>query len=68
MTNAITALRLRIEELTTLLAEKEAQAARDKIAIASLGKSLNNALASRVQELQRSARILRASSRCSARP
>ena len=53
MTNAITALRLRIEELTTLLAEKEAQAARDKIAIASLGKSLNNALASRVQELQR---------------
>ena len=53
MTNAITALRLRIEELTALLAEKEAQAARDKIAIASLGKSLNNALASRVQELQR---------------
>ena len=53
MTNAVTALRLRIEELTSLLAEKEAQAARDKIAIASLGKSLNNALASRVQELQR---------------
>ena len=53
MTNALAALRLRIEELTSLLAEKEAQAARDKIAIASLGKSLNNALASRVQELQR---------------
>ena len=53
MTNAVMALRLRIEELTSLLAEKEAQAARDKIAIASLGKSLNNALASRVQELQR---------------
>ena len=53
MTNAVTALRVRIEELTSLLAEKEAQAARDKIAIASLGKSLNNALASRVQELQR---------------
>ena len=53
MTNTLTALRLRIEELTTLLAEKEAEAARDKIAIASLGKSLNNALASRVQELQR---------------
>lgn len=52
MTNAVTALRLRIEELTSLLAEKEAQAARDKIAIASLGKSLNNALATRVQELQ----------------
>ena len=53
MTNAVTALRLRVEELTSLLAEKEAQAARDRIAIASLGKSLNNALASRVQELQR---------------
>ena len=53
MTNAVTALRLQIEELTSILAEKEAQAARDKIAIASLGKSLNNALASRVQELQR---------------
>ena len=53
MTNAVMALRQRIEELTSLLAEKEAQAARDKIAIASLGKSLNNALASRVQELQR---------------
>ena len=53
MANAVTALRLRIEELTSLLAEKKAQAARDKIAIASLGKSLNNALASRVQELQR---------------
>ena len=53
MTNAVTALRLRVEELTSLLAEKEEQAARDKIAIASLGKSLNNALASRVQELQR---------------
>ena len=53
MTNAVTALRLRIEELASLLAEMEAQAARDNIAIASLGKSLNNALASRVQELQR---------------
>ena len=53
LTNALTALRLRMEELTSLLAEKEAEAARDKIAIASLGKSLNNALASRVQELQR---------------
>ncbi len=51
--SAMTALRERIEQLTTLLAEKEAQAARDKIAIASLGKSLNNALATRVQELQR---------------
>ena len=53
MANAMTALRQRIEQLTALLVEKEAQAARDKIAIASLGKSLNNALATRVQELQR---------------
>ena len=53
MANAMTALRQRIEQLTALLAEKDAQAARDKVAIASLGKSLNNALASRVQELQR---------------
>ena len=53
MANAMTALRQRIEQLTALVAEKEAQAARDKIAIASLGKSLNNALATRVQELQR---------------
>jgi len=52
MTNAATALRKRIEELTELLGSLEAQAARDKVAIASLGKSLNNALANRVQELQ----------------
>ena len=53
LTNTLTALRLRIEELTGLLAEKDKQASRDKVAIANLGKSLNNALASRVQELQR---------------
>lgn len=53
ITNALTALRLRIEELTGLLAKKDRQASRDKVAIASLGKSLNNALANRVQELQR---------------
>ena len=53
MTVALAALRLRIEELTSLLAEKDRQASRDKVAIASLGQSLNNALASRVQELQR---------------
>ena len=53
MANAMTALRQRLESLQELLANKEAQAARDKIAIASLGKSLNNALANRVQELQR---------------
>ena len=53
MTKATTALRQRIEELTTLLGDLEAQATRDKVAIASLGKSLNNALANQVQELQR---------------
>ena len=53
MTSALAALRLRIEELTSLLAEKDQQTTRDKVAIASLGRSLNNALASRVQELQR---------------
>ena len=53
MTGAVAALRLRIEELTSLLAEKDRQATQDKVAIASLGRSLNNALASRVQELQR---------------
>ena len=53
MTGALAALRLRIEELTSLLAEKDRQATRDKVAIASLGRSLNSALASRVQELQR---------------
>jgi chemotaxis protein MotB len=53
MTGALAALRLRIEELTSLLAEKDRQATQDEVAIASLGRSLNNALASRVQELQR---------------
>ncbi|MDA9251701.1 peptidoglycan-binding protein [Alphaproteobacteria bacterium] len=53
MTGALAALRHRLEELTSLLAEKDRQATRDKVAIASLGRSLNNALASRVQELQR---------------
>ena len=41
-----------IEETTALLAEKDRQAEEDKVAIANLGRSLNNALASRVQELQ----------------
>ena len=52
MTLALAGLRQRIEELTALLAEKDRQAEADKVAIANLGKSLNNALASRVQELQ----------------
>ena len=53
LTAALAAVRMRVEELTTLLGEKEQQAEKDKVAIANLGKSLNNALASRVQELQR---------------
>ena len=46
-------LRNELNELRALLAEKEAQSLADKVTIASLGKSLNEALASRVQELQR---------------
>lgn len=53
MTRALAALRLRVEDLTNLLAEKERETTRDKVAIANLGRSLNNALATRVQELQR---------------
>ena len=52
MTLVLAGLRQRIEELTSLLAEKDRQAEEDKVAFANLGKSLNNALASRVQELQ----------------
>ena len=52
MTLVLAGLRQRIEELSELLAEKDQQAKDDQIAIANLGKSLNNALASRVQELQ----------------
>ena len=42
--NTVAALRRKVEELATLLANEEARAARDKIAIAALGKSLNQAL------------------------
>jgi chemotaxis protein MotB len=52
MTLVLESLNQRIEQLTALLAEKDQQAEEDKVAIANLGKSLNNALASRVQELQ----------------
>ena len=52
LTMVLAGLRERIEELTGMLAEKDRQAKEDKVAIANLGKSLNNALASRVQELQ----------------
>lgn len=52
MTQVLADLRHRIVELTTLLTERDRQAEEDQVAIANLGKSLNNALASRVQELQ----------------
>ena len=52
MTLVLADLRHRIVELTTLLTERDRQAEEDQVAIANLGKSLNNALASRVQELQ----------------
>ena len=52
MTREVVALRERLDELRALLAEKEAQAERDKVTIANLGKSLNSALATRVQDLQ----------------
>ena len=52
MTLVLAGLRQRIEELSALLAEKDQQAKEDQVAIANLGQSLNNALASRVQELQ----------------
>lgn len=50
---ATLSLRNELDRLRGLLAEKEAQALTDKVTIASLGKSLNEALASRVQELQK---------------
>lgn len=48
-----TALRLEIQKLNNLLADKERQTINDKIAIADLGKKLNSALATRVQDLQK---------------
>ena len=47
------ALRLEIHKLNNLLADKERQTINDKIAIADLGKKLNSALATRVQDLQK---------------
>ncbi len=48
-----TALNLEIQKLNRLLADKERQSINDKIAIADLGKKLNSALATRVQDLQK---------------
>ena len=46
-------MRQEIQKLNGLLADKEREAINDKIAIADLGKKLNSALASRVQDLQK---------------
>ena len=46
-------LRQEIQKLNSLLAVKERETINDKIAIADLGKKLNSALASRVQDLQK---------------
>ncbi|MDA9190237.1 OmpA family protein [Alphaproteobacteria bacterium] len=48
-----TALKEELQKLNSLLADKERQSINDKITIADLGKKLNSALASRVQELQK---------------
>jgi chemotaxis protein MotB len=53
LTLAMESLRSELSRLRSLLAEREKQAEEDKIAIANLGKALNNALANKVQELRR---------------
>jgi chemotaxis protein MotB len=53
LTTAMQSLRSELTRLSTLLAEKQEQSKKDKIAIANLGKELNAALANKVQELQR---------------
>ena len=51
ITNQLNASNTNRDELHVHVAEKDRQKMRDKVAIDSLGHSLNNALASRVQEL-----------------
>ena len=53
LTAAMQSLRSELTRLRSLLAEKQEQSKKDKIAIANLGKELNAALANKVQELQR---------------
>ena len=53
LTVAMQSLRSELTRLRTLLAEKQEQSRKDKIAITNLGKELNAALANKVQELQR---------------
>ncbi len=53
LSEAMQSLRSELTRLRSLLAEKQEQSTKDKIAIANLGKELNAALANKVQELQR---------------
>ena len=53
LTLAMSGLQGELNRLRSLLDEKRREAVKDKIAIANLGKELNNALANKVQELQR---------------
>ena len=53
LTTAMESLRSELSRLRALLADREKQAEKDKIAIANLGKALNSALANKVQELRR---------------
>ncbi|MBT5257155.1 MAG: OmpA family protein [Alphaproteobacteria bacterium] len=50
---AMQSLEDELSRLRRLLSEKERQSVEDKVAIANLGKALNNALANKVQELQK---------------
>ena len=53
LTLAMSSLQGELNRLRSLLDDKKREAVKDKIAIANLGKELNNALANKVQELQR---------------
>ena len=50
---AMQSLENELSRLRRLLSEKERQSVEDKVAIANRGKALNNALANKVQELQK---------------
>ena len=52
LTTAMLGLQAELTRLRGLLDDKKREAVKDKIAIANLGKELNNALANKVQELQ----------------
>ncbi|MEC8743111.1 MAG: OmpA family protein [Pseudomonadota bacterium] len=52
LTTAMQTLQAELTRLRGLLDDKKKEAIKDKIAIANLGKELNNALANKVQELQ----------------